>query len=154
QAYRGGATADDLQDAIAFYEQGRRKSDFEGGVRMALQSILVSPRFLFRLEHASTLREPHRRPAVQEPVAAAKAANVYRISDQDLASRLSFFLWGSVPDAELIKAAGQGTLGTPAGLEQQVKRMLSDPRSESLATRFASQWLRLQDLDQIFPDYL
>ena len=140
QAYRGGATADDLQDAIAFYEQGHRKGDFESGIRMALQSILVSPRFLFRLEQA--------------PAIITKAANVYRVGDQDLASRLSFFLWDSVPDAELIKAAAQGTLRTAAGLEKQVKRMLADPRAESLSTRFASQWLRLQDLDQIFPDYL
>jgi hypothetical protein len=140
QAYRGTATADDLQDAMSFYEQGRKKGDFESGIRMALQSVLVSPRFLFRLE--------------QTPAAAAKAAGAYRISDQDLASRLSFFLWQSVPDAELIKAASQGSLRTAAGLERQVKRLLADRRSEALSTRFASQWLRLQDLEQIFPDYL
>jgi hypothetical protein len=141
QAYRGSADADDLQDAMSFYEQGRKKGDFESGVRMALQSILVSPRFLFRLEQTPR-------------VAVTKAANVYRISDQDLSSRLSFFLWNSVPDAELIKAASQGSLRTAAGLDRQVKRLLSDSRSESLSTRFAAQWLRLQDLDQIFPDYL
>jgi hypothetical protein len=140
QAYRGTATADDLQDALSFYEQGRKKGDFESGIRMALQSVLVSPRFLFRME--------------QMPAAATKTAGAYRISDQDLASRLSFFLWESVPDAELIKAASQGSLRTPAGLERQVKRLLADRRSESLSTRFASQWLRLQDLEQIFPDYL
>jgi len=140
QAYRGTADADDLQDAMAFYEQGRKKGDFESGVRMALQSVLVSPRFLFRLEQAPQL-------------AVAKAAS-YRVSDPDLASRLSFFLWNSVPDAELVKAAAQGSLRTAAGLERQVRRLLSDPRSESLSTRFAAQWLRLQDLDQIFPDYL
>jgi len=139
QAYRGTAGADDLQDAISFYDQGRKKGDFESGIRMALQSILVSPRFLFRLEQAPTV---------------VKAANVYRVSDQDLASRLSFFLWDSVPDAELIKAAGQGALRTPAGLDKQVKRLLTDRRSETLSTRFAAQWLRLHDLDQIFPDYL
>jgi hypothetical protein len=141
QAYRGAATADDLQDAIGFYAQGRKKGDFESGIRMALQAMLASPRFLFRLE--------------QKPAATVtKTSGVYRISDQDLASRLSFFLWESVPDAELLKAASQGALRTAAGLEKQVTRMLADRRSEALSTRFAGQWLRLQDLDQIFPDYL
>jgi mono/diheme cytochrome c family protein len=139
QAYRGTATAEDLRDAMKFYDQGRSKGDFENGIRLALQSILVSPRFLFRLEQAP---------------AASRAARVYRIGDQELASRLSFFLWGTVPDAELVQAASQGALRTPAGFEKQVRRMLEDPRSEALATRFASQWLRLQDLDKIFPDYL
>jgi hypothetical protein len=78
----------------------------------------------------------------------------YRVTDIDLASRLSFFLWGAVPDAELVKVAMSGTLKTPAVLEKQVRRMLADRRSEALATRFASQWLRLQDLDKIIPDYL
>jgi uncharacterized protein DUF1592/uncharacterized protein DUF1588/uncharacterized protein DUF1587/uncharacterized protein DUF1585/uncharacterized protein DUF1595 len=138
QAFRGLATADDLQDALQFYAQGRQHGDFENGIRMALQSILVSPRFLFRLEQAP---------------AAAKAMPM-RISDQELASRLSFFLWDTVPDEELITAAAHGALRTTAGLERQVRRMLADPRVEALSTRFASQWLRLQDLDQIFPDYL
>jgi mono/diheme cytochrome c family protein len=142
QAYRGVATADDLQDAMQFYEQGRKKGDFESGIRMALQSILVSPRFLFRLEQA---------PAEAKLV---KAARTYRVSDQDLASRLSFFLWGTAPDAELMKAASLGALHTPAGLEKQVRRMLADSRSEALSTRFAGQWLRLQDLEKIHPDYL
>jgi mono/diheme cytochrome c family protein len=142
QAFRGVATADDLQDAMQFYEQGRKKGDFESGIRMALQSILVSPRFLFRLEQAPS------------DVKAVKASNVYRITDQDLASRLSFFLWGATPDAELLKAASAGVLRTPAGLDKQVRRMLADRRSEALATRFAAQWLRLQDLEKIHPDYL
>jgi uncharacterized protein DUF1592/uncharacterized protein DUF1588/uncharacterized protein DUF1585/uncharacterized protein DUF1595 len=142
RAYRGAATAEDIQDAIGFFEQGRRKGDFEDGIRMALQSILVSPQFLFRLEQA---------PAQPKTV---KASQAYRISDLDLASRLSFFIWGTVPDADTIKAAGLGTLRTPAGLEKQVRRMLADRRSEALATRFAGQWLRLQDLEKIHPDYL
>ena len=140
QAYRGDAGAEDIQDALEFFQRGRRNGDFENGVRMALQSILVSPRFLFRLEKAG--------PTL------AKTNGAYRIGDQDLASRLSFFLWGGGPDAELIKAANAGTLRTPAGVEKQVRRMLADKRSASLSTRFASQWLRLQDLDKIFPDYL
>ncbi|OLC42738.1 MAG: hypothetical protein AUH43_21885 [Acidobacteria bacterium 13_1_40CM_65_14] len=105
-----------------------------------MQSILVSPRFLFRTEQA--------------PATLLKTASSYRIADQDLASRLSFFLWATGPDAELIKAATSGALRTQAGLEKQVRRMLADKRSDALSTRFASQWLRLQDLDKIFPDYL
>jgi Protein of unknown function (DUF1592)/Protein of unknown function (DUF1588)/Protein of unknown function (DUF1585)/Protein of unknown function (DUF1595) len=135
------ATADDIQGAMAFFEQGRKKGDFENGVRMALQSILVSPRFVFRLEQAADPK-------------LLKAANTYRISDQDLASRLSFFLWDGVPDAELIKAATSGALRTQAGFEKQVRRMLADKRSDALSTRFAGQWLRLQDLEKIHPDYL
>jgi mono/diheme cytochrome c family protein len=142
RAYRGAAAADDIQDAMAFYEQGRRKGDFESGIRMALQSVLASPRFLFRLEQG------------QSGAVSAKAAQAYRLSDQDVASRLSFFLWDTVPDAELIKAANAGALRTPAGLSRQVRRMLADRRSESLSTRFAGQWLRLQDLEKIHPDYL
>jgi mono/diheme cytochrome c family protein len=138
QAFRGAPSAADLQDAMKFYAQGRDKGGFEAGIRMALQSILMSPRFLFRLE--------------QQP--AGLRAATYRIADDDLASRLSFFLWGTVPDAELVRAAAVGTLRAPGGLEKQVRRMLADRRSEALATRFGSQWLRLQDLDKIFPDYL
>ncbi|HWI18198.1 MAG TPA: DUF1592 domain-containing protein [Vicinamibacterales bacterium] len=138
QAYRGAVQADDFKDLMTFYERGRKASDFEGGIRMAVQAILASPRFLFRIEQTpSTL----------------KAGQSYRITDSDLASRLSFFLWGSVPDAELLKVAAQGTLRTPAVFEKQVKRMLDDPRSEALATRFGSQWLRLQDVDKVRPDH-
>jgi mono/diheme cytochrome c family protein len=138
QAYRGAPTAADLQDAMKFYEQGKEKGGFEPGIRLAVQSILMSPRFLFRLE--------------QQPAGIRTAT--YRIADEDLASRLSFFLWGSAPDAELMRAASIGTLRTAAGVDKQVRRMLADRRSEALSTRFASQWLRLQDLDKIFPDYL
>jgi hypothetical protein len=138
QAFRGAPSAADLQDAMKFYEQGREKGGFEAGIRLAVQSILMSPRFLFRLE---------------EQPAGIRAAS-YRIGDEDLASRLSFFLWGTVPDAELLKAASIGSLKTQAGIEKQVRRMLNDSRSEALSTRFAAQWLRLQDLDKINPDYL
>jgi hypothetical protein len=139
QAFRGAPTAADLQDAMKFYEQGREKGGFEAGIRLATQSILMSPRFLFRLE--------------QQPAAGIRNAS-FRLADEDIASRLSFFLWGTVPDAELVRAASLGSLRTPLGLEKQVRRMLADPRAEALSTRFASQWLRLQDLDKIFPDYL
>jgi Protein of unknown function (DUF1592)/Protein of unknown function (DUF1588)/Protein of unknown function (DUF1587)/Protein of unknown function (DUF1585)/Protein of unknown function (DUF1595) len=141
RAFRGAATPDDVQDAMAFYEQGRKTGDFEGGIRIALQSVLMSPRFLFRLEEAPK-------------TVVVKASSPYRVSDQELASRLSFFLWGTAPDADLMKAASLGTLHTPLGLEKQVRRMLSDRRSEALSTRFAGQWLRLQDLEKIHPDYL
>ena len=138
QAYRGEPGAADLQDAMKFYDQGRRQGGFEGGVRMALQSILMSPRFLFRLEAM--------------PSAAPMTA--YRVADIDVASRLSFFLWGSAPDAELLRAASSGSLRPQAGFDKQVRRMLTDPRSRALADRFAAQWLRLQDLEKIIPDYL
>jgi hypothetical protein len=139
QAYRGEATPDDIQDALEFFQKGRKSGDFENGIRLALQSILVSPRFLFRTEQA--------------PANVVRTAS-YRISDQDLASRLSFFVWATGPDSELIKAANSGALRTQAGLEKQVRRMLADKKADALSTRFASQWLRLQDLDKIFPDYL
>jgi hypothetical protein len=138
QAYRGTVPADDFRDLMSFYERGRKQTDFEGGIRLAVQAILASPRFLFRVEQTpSTLR----------------AGQTYRISDHDLASRLSFFLWGSMPDAELLKAAASGTLRTPAVFDKQLKRMIADPRSEALATRFAGQWLRLQDVEKVRPDH-
>ena len=139
QAYRGTATGDDLSDLNRFYQQGRKDGDFEAGIRLALQAILANPRFVFRLEQAPpTLR----------------AGQTYRITDLDLASRLSFFLWGTVPDEELVKAATSGGLRTPAGLDRQVRRMLEDSRSEAVATRFGAQWLRLQDIKKNRPDPL
>jgi hypothetical protein len=152
QAYRGNLPADDFNDLMSFYERGRKSlpshgvenggraqaGDFESGIRLAVQAILASPRFLFRIEQTPS---------------SLKAGQTYRIADHDLASRLSFFLWGSMPDAELLKAASAGTLRTPAVFEKQVKRLLADPRSEALSTRFASQWLRLQDVDKVRPDH-
>jgi hypothetical protein len=138
QAYRGTANEADLRDVMSFYNRGRKKGDFEAGIRLAVQAVLASPKFIFRLEQEPTL----------------KNAAAFRLADDDIASRLSFFLWDSVPDAELVKAANQGQLKTPWGIEKQVRRMLADPRAESLSTRFAGQWLRLQDLDKIHPDYL
>ncbi len=138
QAYRGPVHGDDFKELMTFYERGRKDADFEAGVRLAVQAILASPRFLFRME--------------QTP-ATLRAGQTYRVSDLDLASRLSFFVWGSVPDAELIRVAMQGTLQTPAVFSKQLKRMLADPRSEALSTRFASQWLRLQDVEKVRPDH-
>jgi cytochrome c553 len=139
QAYREPASSGDVEPLMKFYNQGRKDGDFESGIRLGLQAILASPRFLLRLEEApATLR----------------AGQNYRITDLDLASRLSFFIWDAGPDAELLKAAGNGTLHTPAVLDKQVRRMLADPKSDAFATRFAAQWLRLQDVDNIKPDAL
>jgi mono/diheme cytochrome c family protein len=137
QAYRG-PVRDDLDDLLAFYDRARADGgDFEEGVRLGIQGILANPRFMFRTEQ--TLR----------------AANgAYRLTDVDLASRLSFFLWGTLPDQELLKAANDGTLRNSAVFDRQVARMIADPRSRALSTRFAAQWLRLQDVDKVRPDGL
>jgi mono/diheme cytochrome c family protein len=138
RAYRGAVAADDFTALMTFYDRGRTASDFEGGVRLAVQAILASPRFLLRMEQVpSTLR----------------AGQTYRVSDRDLASRLSFFLWGAIPDEELLKVAQAGQLSQPAVFDRQVRRMLADSRADALATRFASQWLRLQDVRQVRPDH-
>ncbi len=139
QAYREPAAAADVQTLMAFYDRGRLKGDFETGIQSALEALLASPRFVFKLE---------------APPASAKVGQTFALSDLDLASRLSYFLWATGPDAELLKAASAGGLRTPAGVEKQVRRMIADPRSEALATRFASQWLRLQDVEKIRPDAL
>jgi hypothetical protein len=139
QAYRGSLPGDDLADLMRFYADGRKQTDFENGVRLAIQAMLANPRFVFRLEQAP---------------ASVRAGQSYRITDLDLASRLSFFLWGNVPDAELVKAASSGVLKTQRGVDAQVRRLLADARAEALATRFGAQWLRLQDIDKNRPDPL
>src|SRR3954467_3842556 len=139
EAYRRTPNNEDVESLMTFYGEGRKGHDFEAGIKAALQALLASPRFVFRFESTPTL---------------AKAGQSYRISDIDLASRLSFFIWNTVPDAELVKVATAGTLHTPAMLDKQVRRLLADPRAESLSTRFASQWLRLQDVEKIHPDAL
>ena len=138
EAYRRPLTDADRRPLMRFYELGASEGDgFEDGILMALQAILASPDFIFRLEPA------------RDGVRTAGAP--YRISDWALASRLSFFLWNTPPDDELLAVAARGELAG-AGLDEQVQRMLADPRSEALATRFAAQWLRLQDLSQVSPD--
>ncbi len=136
-AYRRPLTASELDRLMPFYEKAAAKEGFEGGVRSALEAILASPYFIFRLE-----REPE----------AAKPGSTYRVADVDLASRLSFFLWGTPPDQELLTLAEQGKLSAGGALEKQTRRMLADPRSDALGTRFAAQWLRLQDVDKVHPD--
>lgn len=135
QAFRGPVSAADMTDLMKFYDQGRKDGDYENGIRLAVQAVLANPRFLFRVEQAP-----------------ANATGPYRLGDLELASRLSFFLWGTGPDAELLKVATAGTLKAPAMLEKQVARMLADPKAEALATRFGAQWLRLQDVDKVRPD--
>jgi hypothetical protein len=139
EAYRRAASNEDVESLMEFYGEARKGHDFEAGIKAALQALLASPKFVFRFESTPTT---------------AKAGQTYRISDIDLASRLSFFIWNTVPDAELVKVASAGTLHTPAVLEKQVRRMLADQRAEAMSTRFASQWLRLQDVEKIHPDAL
>jgi hypothetical protein len=137
KAYRRPVTASDLQGPLALYRQARAEGDFEAGIEMAVSAVLVSPEFLFRVEH--------------DPSGVAPNA-VYRVTDLELASRLSFFLWSSIPDDELLDVAIAGKLHEPAALERQVRRMLADSRSGALVTNFASQWLHLRNLDAITPD--
>ena len=137
RAYRRPTSAEDMAGLMAFYEAGSAKDGFEGGIQLALQAILSSPSFVFRYE--------------LEPESVSPGEN-YRLDDLAVASRLSFFLWGTVPDEELLGVAEEGGLSDALVLEGQVRRMLADTRSEVLATRFAAQWLRLQDLDQMKPE--
>ena len=137
EAYRRPATESDIADLMAFYDIGADEGGFERGVRFALQALLASPHFVFRFE---------------EPPSGARAGEEYELDGPALASRLSFFLWGSPPDEELMEAARRGNLDDDDERERQVRRMLADPRSDALSTRFASQWLRLQDLEKVSPD--
>jgi Protein of unknown function (DUF1592)/Protein of unknown function (DUF1588)/Protein of unknown function (DUF1585)/Protein of unknown function (DUF1595)/Protein of unknown function (DUF1587) len=137
EAYRRPVTLREVDRLMPFYQEGAAQEGFEGGVRASLEAILVSPYFIFRLERA---------PAV------VPAGGAVRVADLDLASRLSFFLWGTPPDDDLVALAAQGKLSSPLTLERQVRKMLADPRSEALGTRFAAQWLRLQDIDKVHPD--
>jgi mono/diheme cytochrome c family protein len=137
KAYRRPVTETDLGDLLPFYRTGLAKSGFDLGIEKAIERLLVSPEFLYRIE-----RDPE----------GAAPGSVYRISDLELASRLSFFLWSSIPDDELLNLAVQGKLRSPGVLEKQVRRMLADPRAESLVTNFAEQWLFLRDLKTKEPD--
>ena len=142
RAYRRPLTQHDRDGLMGFYRKGAAaaaggENAFEQGIRTALQVMLASPHFVFRFERV--------------PPNVAPGHN-YNISDVELASRLSFFLWGTIPDEQLMAAATARKLSDPATLNAQVRRMLADPRAEALATRFAAQWLRLQDLDLVHPD--
>jgi mono/diheme cytochrome c family protein len=130
-AYRRPLTTDDIQVLMESYRDGANRGGFESGLEMAIRTILVSPDFLFRLE--------------SEP-ASVRTNEAFRVSDIDLASRLSFFLWSSVPDEELLRAAEKKTLQKPEVLQQQVRRMLADPRSQALVDNFAGQWLHIRNV--------
>ncbi len=137
RAYRRPATMSDVQGLMTFFESGAGTGGFEEGVRRALEALLASPHFVFR---------PEREPEDVEP------GEVYPVSSVDLASRLSFFLWGAPPDEALMSVAADGRLQDEGELERQALRMLEDPRSSALGSRFARQWLRLQDLYKVHPD--
>lgn len=137
KAYGRTASQDDIKALLDFYSMGAEDGGFEIGVRTALEAILSSPHFLLRME-----REPNQ----------VAPGDVYTLDDMALAKRLSFFIWGTNPDAELLELANRGKLSRNRILKAQVLRMLVDPRSEALATRFASLWLRLQDLEKVEPD--
>jgi hypothetical protein len=136
-AYRRPVDDDDLAEPLRLFRQGRQEGGFDAGIEQALSAILVSPHFVFRIE-----REPPR----IEPGA------VYRISDLELASRLSFLIWSSIPDDELLDLAKHGKLTRPDVLDRQVRRMLADRRSRALVTNFAAQWLHLRNLESSAPD--
>src|SRR5690606_25634125 len=126
----------DVSGIMRFYEAGRAQGGFETGIRQALAYILMDPRFLYRFEH-----EP-RQLAPGQP---------FRINDIDLASRLSFFIWSSIPDEALLQAAASARLSEPGEIERQVKRMLADPKASALVDNFASQWLQLRQLASAQP---
>ena len=132
RAYRRPAAEEDVAALLDFFRAGRRDGDFDTGIQFALERMLVDPEFLFRIERDP----PHAAPDTP-----------YRLGDLELASRLSFFLWSSIPDDELLQAAADGRLGDPAELERQTRRLLADARSQALVDNFASQWLRLRNLD-------
>ncbi len=138
-AYRRPLTVNDSKALMTFYDTGAKEGGFELGIRTAIEAVLASPHFIFRAE---------------EVPATAKAGDRVPVNGLDLASRLSFFVWGAPPDSALVSLGRRGLLNDTTILLAQTKRLLADPRSEALATRFAAQWLRLQDIDKVHPDAL
>jgi mono/diheme cytochrome c family protein len=137
RAYRRPVTAEDVNELFPYYEDGVRQGSFDDGVRGAVTGVLASPFFLYRGEQVPKGLKP---------------GQAYAVTPIELASKLSFFLWNTIPDDQLLQAAIDGTLKTPAVLERQVKRMLADPRSQTLAGNFVHQWLDMKRLDEIVPD--
>jgi mono/diheme cytochrome c family protein len=137
RAYRRPVTDKDIRTLMEFYDTGKADGGLEGGIQLALERVLVSPDFLFRIENDET---PNR------------GTNVYALTDVELASRLSFFLWSSIPDDQLLDVAAKGHLKDPKILEQQVRRMMADPRSQALVDNFAGQWLVLRNVRTAAPD--
>ena len=140
RVYRRPVTDADVAKPLSFFQDANRENGFESGIETALRALLASPDFLFRVEQR------------QHPAPANPSSGLQRVSDIDLASRLSFFLWSSVPDDELLELASRGTLGERAVLERQVARMLRDRRAAALVTDFANQWLQLRNLNAAAPD--
>jgi mono/diheme cytochrome c family protein len=144
RAYRRGVANADVDEPLRFYREGRAEGGFETGIQRALERVLVSPEFLLRAEY---------------PRANAARGTAYAVTDVELASRLSFFLWSSIPDDELLTVAVEGRLRSPGMLQQQVQRMLKNERADALVSNFAAQWLYLRDLqarrpnDRLFPDF-
>jgi mono/diheme cytochrome c family protein len=137
RAYRRPVADNDVETLLGFYRAGRAKGSFEAGIQLALRAVLVDPDFLFRVE-----RDPVNVPA----------RTAYRVSDVELASRLSFFLWASIPDDQLLDLAARGKLKDPTVLEQQVRRMLGDTRSNALTSNFVGQWLHVRNMREVAPD--
>ena len=137
RAFRRPLTADELPPLLEFFEAGRAAGDFEAGIQQALARILVDPRFIYRME----LDDPN-----------AEPGEIHAVDDYELATRLSFFLWSSIPDDELLAVAATGGLDEPATLEREVARMLADPKSSALVENFAAQWLFLRELESVTPD--
>jgi mono/diheme cytochrome c family protein len=137
RAFRRPVTAAETATLMEFYDRGRAGGRFDAGVQMAIRRVLADPAFLFRAE-----REPTGVPA----------GRPYKVNDLDLASRLSFFLWSSIPDDELLRVAADGRLSSPAVFQQQVRRMLADPKADALVTNFAGQWLQLRNLERVAPN--
>src|SRR6202008_4495730 len=137
RAYRRPVTDTDITPLLAIYRSGRKDGSFETGIEMALRAVLVSPDFLFRVERDPTASQP---------------GAVHRVSDVELASRLSFFLWSSIPDEELLGLAEKNKLGDPAVLSAQVSRLLAAPRPKAFPKNSAGQWLYLRNLEQAKPD--
>ena len=139
RAYRRPVSDDDVETLLDFFDIGRRGGSFDAGIGLALERVLADPEFLYRIE--------------QDPVDSPPGA-IYEIPDLDLASRLSFFLWSSIPDDELLAAAESGALSAPEVLDRQVRRMLADPRAAALVDNFAAQWLHFRNLEGVYPDPL
>jgi hypothetical protein len=137
RAFRRPATKSELARVLEFYAEGRKRGTFETGIQLAVRRILASPTFVFRVEEDR----------------AANAGTMQRVSDYELASRLSFFLWSSIPDDTLLELAGKNQLSQPAVLEKQVRRMLADPRADAMVRNFSGQWLHLRNLKTIAPNH-
>jgi hypothetical protein len=165
RAYRGDVAREDVPTLMEFFQRGRREGGtFDAGIDLALRRVLASPKFLVRVERDPASAEGsgdsrQGAPGAQRRPAAVPAGSAYRLSDLEIASRLSFFLWSSIPDDTLLDVASKGGLKSPAVLEQQVRRMLADPKSQALVDNFLGQWLQLRNLNtkqpnsHEFPDF-